>query len=99
VWIVRRLISMACCAGKHFKDAVLVVRKAGDKPVGYLKIKMETVLISAISTRGSGEDDRLAENITRNVSKLSLDYVPQDDKGAPGPAIPMAWDIGSNCNN
>jgi type VI secretion system secreted protein Hcp len=92
-------LALACCAGKHFKDAVLVVRKAGEKPVEYLKIKMEVVLISAVSTGGSGGEDRLTENITLNFSKVSLDYVPQDDKGAPGTAIPMAWDIGSNSNN
>jgi xanthine dehydrogenase YagR molybdenum-binding subunit len=30
---------------------------------------------------------------------MAVDYVPQDDKGASGTAIPMAWDIGSNSNN
>jgi type VI secretion system secreted protein Hcp len=92
-------LALACCAGKHFKDAVLVVRKAGDKPVEYLKIKMEVVLISAVSTGGSGGEDRLTENVTLNFSKVSLDYVPQDDKGAPGTAIPMTWDISTNSNN
>src|ERR1700675_130580 len=42
--------ALECCAGKHFKDAVLMVNKAGDKPLEYLKIKMEVVLISAVST-------------------------------------------------
>jgi type VI secretion system secreted protein Hcp len=92
-------LTLACCAGKHFKDAVLVVRKAGDKPVEYLKIKMETVLISAVSTGGSESEEKLTENITLNFSKVSLDYVPQDDKGAPGTAIPMTWDISTNSNN
>jgi type VI secretion system secreted protein Hcp len=92
-------LALACCAGKHFKDAVLVVRKAGDKPVEYIKIKMETVLISAVSTGGSESEEKLTENITLNFSKVSLDYVPQDDKGAPGTAIPMTWDISTNANN
>ena len=91
-------LALACCSGKHFKDATLVIRKAGDKPVEYLKIKMDTVLISSISTGASGGEDRLTENITLNFSKVSMDYVPQDDKGAGGTAIPMAWDISSNSN-
>ena len=33
-------LALACCDGKHFKDATLVVRKAGEKPVEYIKIKM-----------------------------------------------------------
>ncbi|MBV8228052.1 MAG: type VI secretion system tube protein Hcp [Verrucomicrobia bacterium] len=89
-------LALACCAGKHFKDATLVIRKAGDQPVEYLKIKMETVLISGVSTGGSGSEERLTENITLNFSKVNLDYVPQDDKGKPGTAIPMSWDISAN---
>jgi type VI secretion system secreted protein Hcp len=90
---------LAACDGKHFKDATLVVRKAGEKPVEYIKIKMEEVLITSISTGGSGGEDRLTENVTLNFSKVSLDYVPQDDKGAPGTAIPMAWDIAANAKD
>src|ERR1700737_1620240 len=47
-------LALACCAGKHFKDAVLVVRKAGEKPVEYLKIKMDVVIIWAVSTGAWG---------------------------------------------
>jgi type VI secretion system secreted protein Hcp len=89
-------LALACCDGKHFADAMLVVRKAGEKPVEYLKIKMEEVLITSISTGGSGGEDRLTENVTLNFAKVSLDYVPQDDKGSPGTAIPMTWDIAAN---
>src|ERR1700736_4061813 len=89
-------LMLAACDGKHFKDAVLVVRKAGEKPVEYIKIKMEEVLITSISTGGSGGEDRLTENVTLNFRKVSLDYVPQDDKGAAGTAIPMSWDIAAN---
>ena len=63
---------LACCDGKHFDDATLVVRKAGEKPVEYIKIKMEEVLITSVSTGGSGGEDRLTENITLNFSKVSL---------------------------
>jgi len=75
-----------------------VIRKAGEKPVEYLKIKMDVVLVSSISTGGSGGEDRLTENVTLNFAKVSLDYIPQDDKGAPRTAIPMTWDIGANAN-
>jgi type VI secretion system secreted protein Hcp len=82
--------------GQHFKDATLVVRKAGEKPVEYLKIKLEEVLITSVSTGGSGGEDRLTENVTLNFSKVSVDYVPQDDMGAAGTAIPFTWDIAAN---
>jgi type VI secretion system secreted protein Hcp len=76
---------LACCDGKHFANATLVVRKAGEKPVEYIKIKIEEVLITSISTGGSGGEDRLTENVTLNFAKVSVDYVPQDEKGAAGP--------------
>ena len=61
----------------------MVVRKAGAKPVQYRKIKMKVVLITAVWMGGSAGVDRLTENSTVNFPKVSLDYVPQDDKGAP----------------
>ena len=50
-------ILLACCNGKHFPEASLTVRKAGEKPVEYLKVKLEQVLISSVSTGGSGNGD------------------------------------------
>jgi type VI secretion system secreted protein Hcp len=88
---------LACCNGSHYDEATLVVRKAGgDNPVEYIKIKLTEVLISSISTGGSGGEDRLTENVTLNFAKFSLDYTPQDKKGAAGTAIPAGWDIGAN---
>ena len=92
-------LALACCSGKHFKDATLIIRKAGDKPLEYVKIKMETVMITSVSTGGSGGEDRLQESVTLNFAKVNLDYVPQNDKGAAGTPIPMSWDIASNTRN
>jgi type VI secretion system secreted protein Hcp len=92
-------LALACCNGDHFDNAVLVVRKAGKQAVEYLKITMDTVFVTSLSTGGSGGEDRLTENVTLNFSKVSLDYVPQDDKGAPGTAVPMSWDISANSSS
>jgi type VI secretion system secreted protein Hcp len=89
-------LMLACCNGQHITEATLVVRKAGEKPVEYLKIKMDELIITSISTGGSGGEDRLTENVTLNFSKVHVDYVPQDEKGSPGTAIPMSWDIAAN---
>ena len=90
-------LMLACCSGHHYDEATLVVRKAGgDNPVEYLKIKLQEVLISAVSTGGSGGEDRLTENVVLNFAKFNVDYTPQDDKGAAGTAIPAGWDISQN---
>src|SRR5712692_7947485 len=31
-------LMLSCCNGKHFKQAVLTVRKAGEKPLEYIKL-------------------------------------------------------------
>jgi type VI secretion system secreted protein Hcp len=88
---------LACCSGKHYDEATLVVRKAGgDSPVEYIKIKLQEVLISSVTHGGSGGEDRLTENVVLNFAKFNLDYTPQDAKGAAGTAIPAAWDIAAN---
>jgi type VI secretion system secreted protein Hcp len=89
-------LMLACCNGKHYDEAMLTVRKAGEKPVEYIKIKMSEVLVTSLSTGGSGGEDRLTENVTLNFAKVNVDYTPQDDKGSAGTAIPMSWDIAEN---
>jgi len=89
-------LMLACCNGKHYDNALLTVRKAGEKPVEYIKIKLTEVMITSVSTGGSGGEDRLTENVTLNFGKVHYDYTPQDDKGAAGTAIPMSWDIAAN---
>ena len=87
---------LACCTGSHYDEATLVVRKAGGSPVEYIKLKLQEVLVTSVSTGGSGGEDRLTENITLNFAKFNLDYTPQDDKGAAGTAIPAGWDVAAN---
>jgi type VI secretion system secreted protein Hcp len=87
----------ACADGSHFANALLTVRKAGGSaPVEYIKIKMEEVFVTSLSTGGSGGEDRLTENLSLNFAKVSVDYTPQDAKGAAGTAINFGWDIAAN---
>ena len=89
-------LMLACCNGKHYTEATLVVRKAGETPLEYIKIKMTDLIITSVSTGGSGGEDRLTENITLNFAKVNVDYVPQKKEGGAGTAIPMGWDIAKN---
>ncbi|MEO6740600.1 MAG: type VI secretion system tube protein Hcp [Chthoniobacteraceae bacterium] len=87
---------LAASNGKHYKEALLTVRKAGEHPVEYVKIKMEEVLITSLSTGGSGGEDRLTENVSLNFAKVSVDYTPQKDDGSADTTIPYSWDIAAN---
>mgnify|MGYP000896338863 FL=1 len=88
---------MACCKGTHHDDATLIVRKAGGNPVEYVVIKMTEVMVTSISTGGSGGEDRLTENVTLNFAKFEYKYQPQDEKGAKkGGTKDANWDIAGN---
>jgi type VI secretion system secreted protein Hcp len=87
---------MACCNGKHFATANLVVRKAGEQALEYIKIDMDEVMVVSVSTGGSGGEDRLTENITLNFAKVKFTYTPQDETGAGGAEIPKTWNIAKN---
>jgi type VI secretion system secreted protein Hcp len=89
-------LMLACCNGTHYANALLAVLKAGGNAIEYVKIKLETVLISGSSTGGSQNDDRLNENVILNFGKVSVDYTPQKDDGSAGTAIPFGWDITAN---
>ena len=89
-------LMLSCCNGKHFDTAVLTVRKAGEKPVEYVTIKLQEVLITSVSTGGSGGEDRLTENVNLNFAKVKVEYLPQEAKGGKGTMIPFSWDIAAN---
>jgi type VI secretion system secreted protein Hcp len=89
-------IFLATCNGKHFPEATLVVRKAGESPLEYLTITMEDVLITSYSTGGSGGEDRLTENVTLNFAKVKMTYKEQAPKGAQAQSPSVAWDIAAN---
>ena len=90
------VLMLSCCNGKHFKEAVLTVRKAGEKPLEYIKITMKEVIVANISTGGSGGEDRLTENVTLNFAEFKIEYVPQKPDGSGVAAVEAAWNIAEN---
>jgi type VI secretion system secreted protein Hcp len=89
-------LMLAACNGKHYAKAVLTVRKAGEQPLEYLLITMENLMITSVSTGGSGGEDRLTENVTLNFGKVKVQYKEQTEKGAVGDKPEMGWDIAEN---
>lgn len=89
-------LMLFCSNGKHIETAKLTVRKAGGTAVSYIVITMNEVIITSVSTGGSGGEDRLTENVSLNFAKVQLDYTPQDTKGAAGTAISYKWFIEQN---
>ncbi len=91
-------LQLASCNGSHFTKATLVVRKAGGTPLEYVTIVMEEVLITSVSTGGSGGEDRLTENVSLNFAKVSFKYKGQGADGKPDSGLDgdYSWDIAAN---
>ena len=88
-------LMLHCASGKHIKEGLITVRKAGDKPVEYLKIKLTDILISGVQLAGHGSD-LLTENVTLNFSKFQVDYCEQKPDGTADSPVTMGWDVKAN---
>ena len=82
--------------GTHIDKCVLLVRKAGEGQQKYLEITLDEVIVTSVSTGGSGGEDRLTENVTLNFAKVAFDYFKQDSKGATASAGIFKWNIAEN---
>lgn len=90
---------LATCNGQHYDKMTLTVRKAGTTPLEYLIITMEEVLVTSLSTGGSGGEDRLTENVSLNFAKVTVQYTPQKADGTKEPAKTQVWNIAENANS
>jgi len=86
----------ALAKGTHVTEAVLTCRKAGAGQQDYIVITMKEVIITSVSTGGSGGEDRLTENVTLNFAEVKFEYTPQDGKGTVAGAKTFAWNIAEN---
>jgi type VI secretion system secreted protein Hcp len=89
-------LMLHCCNGKHIKEGLITVRKAGEHPVEYLKIKISEIIVSGIQHAGHGSE-LLSESLTLNFAKFHVDYQEQGSDGkAVGGPVSMGWDVKAN---
>jgi type VI secretion system secreted protein Hcp len=89
-------ILIALAKGSHITTAKLLVRKAGEGQQKYLEITMNKVLVTSVSTGGSGGEDRLTENVTLNFAEVKFEYFLQNEKGVTASGGVFNWDIAAN---
>jgi type VI secretion system secreted protein Hcp len=89
-------LMLYCANGKHVTKGVITVRKAGEKPLDYLKISMKNILVSSYTTGGSGGEDRLTENVALNFAQVKVEYAQQAEAGGSGGTNDFDWDIAAN---
>lgn len=81
-----------CANGKQRGKMELFLRKPGDKPLEFLVITFENVLVTSVSTGGSGGEDRLTENVTFTFAKITVAYKAQNADGSGDKAQEFKWD-------
>lgn len=88
------VLFLACASGKHIKEAMLSVRKAGGRPLEYVKIKFTDVVVTSFE-QTSG-DEAPAEMVAFDFGGIDFAYTSQDASGGPGPVTQTGWDLSQN---
>jgi type VI secretion system secreted protein Hcp len=87
---------LSCAQGKHLKEAVLTVRKAGGSQQEYLIIKLNDVLVSAYALGCAEGESEPHDAFSLNFIKLSYDYKPQKADGSLDAPVHAGWDLSKN---
>jgi type VI secretion system secreted protein Hcp len=67
------------------QKAVLTLRKAGQRPVEFLKITIENGRVTSLTIDGgdSGGGSDVLEHVSFSFNKIEVEYVPQGRDGRP----------------
>jgi type VI secretion system secreted protein Hcp len=66
-------LMLACATGEHIKQAVLIGRKAGDKPQEYLKFTLTDVLVSSYQAK-AGPSPHMQPGQPTDGRSLAIDW-------------------------
>jgi type VI secretion system secreted protein Hcp len=89
-------LMLGCAAGKHYKEAVLTVRKAGKSQQEFLVFKFKDVIVTSYQTGGSAQSDMIVDQASLGFSTIQLDYRPQKADGSLDAAVKAGWDLKQN---
>lgn len=86
----------ACCTGKHFKEVIIELCRAGGDKQKYLEIKLEQVIVSTIDLDG-GNSDFPHATLSLNYGKIKWTYTHQKrSDGTGGGNVSGGWDLTTN---
>jgi type VI secretion system secreted protein Hcp len=86
------VLAKHCAAGKHFKDAKLTARKAGEGQRDFLVVTMKEVFVTAVHP-GGGSGGDIHEQVACTYKDIEFGYKAQDDKGGLGGEVKFGWNI------
>ena len=87
------ILMLSCATGKHINEAVLTARKAGEKPLEFLIIKLEEVLVTSFQPGGSASDIMPTESFSLNFGQITFEYTQQRPDGSKGETVSRGFDV------
>ena len=87
-------IYQALVTGQHVRDVIIEVsskKYSGNEP--YLTYTLKNVIITSVSTGGSGGEDRLTENVTLNFEEIKVTYQAFEDKKKSGSPYEFQFNV------
>jgi type VI secretion system secreted protein Hcp len=88
-------LMQACATGMHLKEATITHRKSGKGQQEYLIVKMNDVIITAVTHAGTG-GEAASETISLAFAKVDLEYKPQKADGSLDAGIHFKYDLKAN---
>jgi type VI secretion system secreted protein Hcp len=90
------VLALACAEGKHIKEVIIELCRAGGDKLPYMEYKLGNAIISSFSVGGGGGGDA-TESLTFNYGKIEWTYTQQKrSDGSGGGKIPAGWDLEKN---
>lgn len=89
-------LMLACSKGSNIKEATLTVRKAGERPIEFVRMKLNDIIVSSLDACSCGDEPALTEQLTLNFSKVQFDYFRQKPDGTSDAATTFKWDYKLN---
>jgi type VI secretion system secreted protein Hcp len=89
------VLMQACATGVHLKDATITHRKAGKGQQEFLIIKMNDVIITAL-TDADSSDGGSTETVSLAFAKVDIEYKPQKADGSLDAGIHFKYDLKAN---
>ena len=90
------VLMLSTANGKVYKQAILTLERAGERPFVYYRVTMENVIVTSVSTGGSGAESRPTESISLNFAKVKVEYIPMKADGGAGTPVVFTWNLATN---
>jgi len=87
---------LAVATGKHLTSVTLDARFHGEVPINYLRVKLETVVVTSYQVAPGEMDGWPLDVVRMDYLKITTTYTPQNPNGSPGTPVTAGFDFAAN---